>query len=78
MNTISHTPRRMIDLRSDTVTRPSMSMLQCALHAPVGDDVYGEDPTTTGKNPSMYLSIYTKKTSVQNQLYPPPYHFPDE
>jgi threonine aldolase len=23
-----------------------MSMLQCALHAPVGDDVYGEDPTT--------------------------------
>jgi threonine aldolase len=35
----------MIDLRSDTVTRPSASMLAAMTSAPVGDDVYDEDPT---------------------------------
>ncbi|ADB31897.1 Threonine aldolase [Kribbella flavida DSM 17836] len=37
----------MIDLRSDTVTRPSAGMLAAMTSAPVGDDVYGEDPTIT-------------------------------
>ncbi|MBA2522259.1 MAG: threonine aldolase family protein, partial [Solirubrobacterales bacterium] len=35
----------MIDLRSDTVTRPSAGMRQAMAAADVGDDVYGEDPT---------------------------------
>ena len=35
----------MIDLRSDTLTRPTPGMLQAMTAAPVGDDVYGEDPT---------------------------------
>jgi len=35
----------MIDLRSDTVTRPSESMRAAMVRAEVGDDVYGEDPT---------------------------------
>ena len=35
----------MIDLRSDTVTRPSQGMRQAMYEAEVGDDVYGEDPT---------------------------------
>jgi threonine aldolase len=35
----------MIDLRSDTVTRPSEEMRDAARDAEVGDDVYGEDPT---------------------------------
>lgn len=34
-----------IDLRSDTVTRPVAAMREAMLDAPVGDDVYGEDPT---------------------------------
>lgn len=34
-----------IDLRSDTVTRPSEAMRRVMLEAPVGDDVYGEDPS---------------------------------
>ncbi len=34
-----------IDLRSDTVTRPGKAMLAAMMAAPVGDDVYGEDPT---------------------------------
>ena len=35
----------MIDLRSDTVTTPSDGMREAMARAPVGDDVYGEDPT---------------------------------
>src|SRR6195952_1723935 len=35
----------MIDLRSDTLTRPSDAMRAAMARAEVGDDVYGEDPT---------------------------------
>ena len=35
----------MIDLRSDTVTRPSPEMRAAMASAPVGDDVFGDDPT---------------------------------
>ena len=34
-----------VDLRSDTVTRPSDEMRRAMAAAEVGDDVYGEDPT---------------------------------
>lgn len=36
---------KIIDLRSDTVTKPSKAMLDAMMRAEVGDDVYGEDPT---------------------------------
>ena len=36
---------RLIDLRSDTVTKPTPSMRRAMAEAEVGDDVYGEDPT---------------------------------
>ncbi|MDH4365004.1 MAG: beta-eliminating lyase-related protein, partial [Acidimicrobiia bacterium] len=35
----------MIDLRSDTVTRPSPAMREAMAAAEVGDDVWGDDPT---------------------------------
>ena len=35
----------LIDLRSDTVTRPSAGMLAAMARAETGDDVFGEDPT---------------------------------
>jgi threonine aldolase len=35
----------MIDLRSDTVTKPSKGMMEAMFNAQVGDDVYKEDPT---------------------------------
>jgi threonine aldolase len=35
----------MIDLRSDTVTKPTKGMLEAMFSAPLGDDVYGEDPS---------------------------------
>ena len=34
-----------VDLRSDTVTRPTAAMRRAMVDAEVGDDVYGEDPT---------------------------------
>jgi threonine aldolase len=37
--------QRIIDLRSDTVTRPGPEMREAMARAEVGDDVYGEDPT---------------------------------
>jgi len=54
----------LIDLRSDTVTKPSPEMLQAMQSAETGDDVYGEDPTVneleqlaaqiTGKQAAIY------------------------
>src|SRR5574338_690200 len=35
----------VVDLRSDTVTRPTAAMRRAMAQAEVGDDVYGEDPT---------------------------------
>ena len=36
---------KLIDLRSDTVTMPSQEMKEFMINAPIGDDVYGEDPS---------------------------------
>ncbi|MEA2447909.1 MAG: threonine aldolase, partial [Actinomycetota bacterium] len=36
----------LIDLRSDTVTKPTPEMRKAMAEAEVGDDVYGDDPTT--------------------------------
>jgi len=38
-------PEGVVDLRSDTVTRPTAEMRRAMMEAEVGDDVYGEDPT---------------------------------
>jgi threonine aldolase len=40
------TPDQIIDLRSDTVTKPTPAMREAMARAEVGDDQYGEDPTT--------------------------------
>ncbi len=34
-----------VDLRSDTVTRPTTAMRAAMFAAPLGDDVYGDDPS---------------------------------
>src|SRR5512136_2575147 len=39
------TPERIVDLRSDTVTKPTPEMRRAMAEAEVGDDVFGEDPT---------------------------------
>jgi threonine aldolase len=63
-----------VDLRSDTVTRPSAAMREAMADAPVGDDVYGEDPTVnelerraaemTGKEAALFVPSGT----MGNQL----------
>jgi threonine aldolase len=45
MNAPTAVPPRIVDLRSDTLTRPTAAMRRAMAEAEVGDDVYGEDPT---------------------------------
>ncbi len=64
----------MIDLRSDTVTRPSEEMLKRMMAAPTGDDVYGDDPTVnelqeyaaklSGKEAALFLPTGTQANLV--------------
>ncbi len=37
----------VVDLRSDTVTKPDEPMFEAMCSAPLGDDVFGDDPTVT-------------------------------
>lgn len=41
---------RVVDLRSDTVTKPGPAMRQAMAEAEVGDDVMGEDPSVNGQS----------------------------
>ena len=62
--------QRFLDFRSDTVTRPDAAMRAAMAEAPVGDDVYGEDPTVarlearvaemTGKRAGLFLPSGTQ------------------
>ena len=45
MRTIATMAEQIIDLRSDTVTLPTIEMRQAMMDAPLGDDVWGDDPT---------------------------------
>ncbi|HNX86432.1 MAG TPA: beta-eliminating lyase-related protein, partial [Bacteroidales bacterium] len=64
----------MIDLRSDTVTRPSKAMLEAMFSAPVGDDVFGDDPTInaletkaatiTGKEAALFCPSGTMANQI--------------
>src|SRR5258707_6488081 len=63
-----------VDLRSDTVTRPTPAMRRAIAEAEVGDDVFGDDPTVrelerrmaslTGKEAALYVP----SGSMGNQL----------
>lgn len=53
----------MIDLRSDTVTQPTDAMRQAMASAPVGDDVYGDDPTTL-KLESLAAELMGKEAAL--------------
>ncbi len=63
-----------IDLRSDTVTRPTDAMRAAMAAAPVGDDVYGEDPTVLELESRVAdllgheAALFTPTGSMANQL----------
>lgn len=64
----------MTDLRSDTVTKPTLAMRQAMFDAEVGDDVYGEDPTVnrlesraadiTGKEAALFIPTGTMGNTI--------------
>ncbi len=54
---------KIIDLRSDTVTRPTPGMLSAMMEAKVGDDVFGEDPTVN-KLEQKAAEIFGKEAAI--------------
>ena len=64
----------VVDLRSDTVTRPSPAMRQAMAEAEVGDDVYGDDPTVNALEAEVAemlgfdAGLYTPTGTLANQL----------
>lgn len=66
--------KKFIDLRSDTVTKPSDEMRKAMYDVEVGDDVYGEDPTVTklqnyvaellGKEAALYVPSGTMANQI--------------
>lgn len=63
-----------IDLRSDTVTKPSEAMRHAMAHADVGDDVFGEDPTVIALQEHVAgllgkeKALYVPSGCMSNQL----------
>jgi threonine aldolase len=66
--------KEFIDLRSDTVTRPTLAMRKAMAEAEVGDDVFGEDPTTNALQEKVAeilgkeASIFVPSGTMANQL----------
>jgi threonine aldolase len=64
----------LVDLRSDTVTRPTPAMREAMMHAEVGDDVYGEDPTVNALEAEVAAlfgheaALFTPTGSMANQI----------
>jgi threonine aldolase len=64
----------IVDLRSDTVTRPTPAMLEAMMTADVGDDVYGEDPTVNALEAEAAAlfgkeaAVFTPTGSMANQI----------
>jgi threonine aldolase len=68
----------MIDLRSDTVTKPTPAMRRAMMDAEVGDDVYGEDPTVnhlerraaeiSGKEAALFVPTGTMGNAIAIKL----------
>jgi threonine aldolase len=64
----------MIDLRSDTVTRPTPAMLEAMFQARVGDDVYEEDPTVKALEEAaaarfgMEAGLFCPSGTMTNQI----------
>jgi threonine aldolase len=63
-----------VDLRSDTVTRPTERMLEAMMRAPVGDDVLGEDPTVRALQAEaaglfgMEAALFCPSGTMTNQI----------
>ena len=56
-------PSEIVDLRSDTVTRPGPEMRRVMAEAEVGDDVFGEDPTVNALEEGM-AAFFEKEAAL--------------
>src|ERR1700723_256444 len=71
-----------VDLRSDTVTKPTAAMRRAMAEAEVGDDVYGEDPTVNrleeraaemlGKEAALFVPTGTMGNTIGIKLHTQP------
>ena len=61
---------KLVDLRSDTVTRPTLGMREAMAAAEVGDDVYGEDPTVNALEAEV-AALKKPPTNSRNSSQPP-------
>ena len=78
----SFSSESMIDLRSDTVTKPTPAMRRAMMEAEVGDDVYGEDPTVNrlerraaeiaGKEAALFVPTGTMGNTIAVKLLTEP------
>ncbi|PSR05816.1 MAG: threonine aldolase [Bacteroidetes bacterium SW_10_40_5] len=74
----------MIDLRSDTVTKPTQPMLEAMSNASVGDDVFGDDPTVNqfqeriaklfGKEAALFCPSGTMTNQISIKVHTQPGH----
>jgi threonine aldolase len=72
----------IFDLRSDTVTQPNAPMREAMLNAPLGDDVFGEDPTVNalqekaarmfGKEAALFCSSGTQTNQIAINVHTHP------
>ena len=60
---------KLIDLRSDTVTRPTPAMRDAMFSAEVGDDVFDEDPTVKALEEKAAKLFLKLKLSVLKKQY---------
>ena len=75
-------PMRIVDLRSDTLTRPTAAMRAAMAAAEVGDDVFGEDPTVqrleeraaelAGKEAALFVPSGTMANLIACKLHTQP------
>src|ERR1051325_5824162 len=76
--------KQEIDLRSDTMTRPTRGMLEAMMIAPVGDDVFEEDPTVKvleektatlfGKEAGLFCASGTMTNQIAIKVHTQPGH----
>ncbi len=66
--------KQIIDLRSDTITKPTREMLEAMFSAKVGDDVFGDDPTVNelqqkaARMFGMEAALYCPSGTMTNQI----------
>lgn len=78
VNGAANSEIHVVDLRSDTISRPTKEMKEAIVNAEIGDDVYGEDPTVVkledktakllGKEAGLFVPSGTMGNLIASKL----------